>query len=202
MAELLVAFPKGDRTTASDRLSDAVRLAEQVGLGSNPRTETARGATVFVTSSSALPLARALRRGLNPASVREFIARGAPVAPSAMFEGFSRLNVGEHLVVENGGARVDRHWHHPRELQEWSFDRTAEEAASVITDRIGRYAAAGRVIADLTSGYDSRLLASAADCAGNDEDWRRKEKYILRVATLEQLCRELDFEPDSGFVYR
>jgi hypothetical protein len=261
MAELLVTFPKGDRTTASERLSDAVRLAEQVGLGSNPRTETAAGATVLVTSSSAhapllytapggagwiavkgivfdvrsheprvdlaelwrlfasdapvdwntyegtfalaawdarrrrgiaindqtaqlnlyytedsdhayactsaLPLARALRRGLNPASVREFIARGALVAPSAMFEGFSRLNVGEHLVVENGGAWVDRHWHYPRELQEWSFDRAAEEAASVITDRIGRYAAAaGRVIADLTSGYDSRLLASAADCAG------------------------------------
>ena len=38
----------------------------------------------YVTTS-ALPLARKLGRGLSPAAVREFIARGALVAPSAMF---------------------------------------------------------------------------------------------------------------------
>jgi len=121
----------------------------------------------FYATTSALPLARALGRGLDSAAVREFVARGALVAPSAMFEGFKRLNVGERVDFEDGAAVLKRHWHYPAELQRWSLDRAAEEAAAVSTDRIGRYAAAGgRVILDLTSGYDSRLLASAADNAG------------------------------------
>jgi hypothetical protein len=121
----------------------------------------------FYVTTSALPLARALGRGLDSAAVREFVARGALVAPSAMFEGFKRLNIGERVDFEDGTAALKRHWHYPAELQNWSLDRAADEAAAVSSDRIGRYAAAGgRVILDLTSGYDSRLLASAADSAG------------------------------------
>jgi hypothetical protein len=37
----------------------------------------------------------------------------------------------------------------------------------------------------------SRLLS------GGEAEWREKEKLLLRVATLEQLCRELDFAPDA-----
>jgi hypothetical protein len=261
MAELLVAFPKSERAELSGPLSDAVRYVEEVGLGSDPRTETASGASVFVTSSpahapslycapagagwiavkgiifdvcsrkprvdlealwrrfasgdpvdwnryegtfalaawdalrrrgvalndqtsqlnfyycedagfvyaatSALALARALGRGLDPASAREFLARGALVTPSAMFGGLRRLNVGERLDIDGGRATLARHWYYPPDPAKWSFDRAAEEAAGVSADRIARYAAAGgRPVMDLTSGYDSRLLASAADHAG------------------------------------
>jgi hypothetical protein len=122
---------------------------------------------VYVTTS-ALPLARALGRGLDAAAAREFLARGALTAPSAMFEGFKRLNVGERLEHSGSASRIDRHWYYPRELEPWSFERAAEEAAGFSSDRIRRYAAAsgGGIIMDLTSGYDSRLLASAADHAG------------------------------------
>jgi len=34
--------------------------------------------------------------------------------------------------------------------------------------------------------------------SGGDDHWRKSEKLILRIATLEQLCRELDFTPDVG----
>ena len=124
----------------------------------------------YVTTS-ALPLARKLGRGLDPAAVREFIARGALVAPSAMFEGFKRFDIGEHLIIENGAARIGKHWTYPVDIQNWSFDRAAEEAAGVLADRIGRYGrSGGRIVADLTSGYDSRLLSSAADHAGLSPD--------------------------------
>ena len=53
MAELLAAFPKSDRTGPAGPISDAVRLVEEIGLGTGPHTESASGATVVVTSSPA-----------------------------------------------------------------------------------------------------------------------------------------------------
>lgn len=119
-------------------------------------------------ATRALPLARVLGRGIDPASAREFLARGALVAPSTMFTGLKRLDVGEHVVFEDHAASVGRHWHFPDRIESWSLRRSAEEAAGVSSDRVRRYAlaAGGKAVFDLTSGYDSRLLASAAHHAG------------------------------------
>jgi hypothetical protein len=261
MSELLVSFPKGINREPAPALSTAAGYVVDAGLGTQPRNETAGGATVCITASaahtpalyvapggagwlavkgivfdvrseqpavdleslwrrfasgeridwndfegtfalsawdaagkrgvavndqtsqlnfyisedpgylyattSALPLARALGRGLDPAAVREFMVRGALIAPSAMFEGFRRLSIGERVEIDDGAASLKRHWYFPAEQQRWSLDRAADEAASMIKDRIARYASTGgRAIFDLTSGYDSRLLASAAESAG------------------------------------
>jgi hypothetical protein len=117
--------------------------------------------------TAAFPLARALGRRLNAAGVRELLARGALVAPTAMYDGFERVDVGEHLEFNGGNRRSRRHWHFPATSRPWSFQRSVEEAASVAEDRVRRYAAAAgdRLVMDLTSGYDSRLLAAAADHA-------------------------------------
>ena len=40
----------------------------------------------------------------------------------------------------------------------------------------------------------------AAFLQGSDDQWLAREKYILRMATLEQICRELDFRPDADFL--
>lgn len=122
----------------------------------------------FYCTTTALPLARSLSRYLAPSTVREFLTRGELVAPSSLFEGFSRFNIGEHATYENGSMRVRRHWWFPERQESWSFQRAAEEAAQMCSDRIRRYSAvtSRNVILDLTSGYDSRLLAAAADHAG------------------------------------
>jgi hypothetical protein len=121
----------------------------------------------YYVTTAAYPLARTLNRRLDAGAVREFLSRGALVAPSAMFDGFERVNVGEHLDFCDGSRRTGRHWHFPAEVESWSFDRSVEEVATVTEDRIRRYtvAAGDRLIMDLTSGYDSRLLAAAADHA-------------------------------------
>lgn len=40
----------------------------------------------------------------------------------------------------------------------------------------------------------------AAHLQGTEAQWYRKETYIVRIATLEQLCRETGFEPDRNFL--
>jgi hypothetical protein len=35
---------------------------------------------------------------------------------------------------------------------------------------------------------------------GPDERWLAREKHVLRMATLEQICRELDFRPEADFL--
>ena len=36
--------------------------------------------------------------------------------------------------------------------------------------------------------------------SGTDEDWQARESSITKLATIEQLCRELDFEPGGDFL--
>jgi len=52
----------------------------------------------------------------------------------------------------------------------------------------------------------SRTLYAAGGLArllsGTDDDWYSREKWILRVATIEQLCHELDYSPEPGFINR
>jgi hypothetical protein len=118
-------------------------------------------------STSAMTLARALGNSLDAAGTRAFLARDAVIAPDTLFDGIKRLIVGERIEVSDE-ARVLQHWFFPRENEKWSFKRSVHEATRVLVDRISRYAAVadGPVLLDLTSGYDSRLLASAADRAG------------------------------------
>jgi hypothetical protein len=35
--------------------------------------------------------------------------------------------------------------------------------------------------------------------SGNDADWRARGPLIVKLATIEQLCHELEFEPDPDF---
>ena len=46
--------------------------------------------------------------------------------------------------------------------------------------------------------YDPAGLADLL--GGPPERWYAHESLILRVATVEQLCRELELEPDSHFL--
>lgn len=148
------------------------------------------GDGLYVTTT-ALPLARALGRGLSPDAVKEFLTRGALIAPTAMFDGFRRLDVGEHVTFTDGEPHTRVHWKAIREPNPYrSVNEAGADAADVSVDRIGRYAAvAGTLICDLTSGYDSRMLASAADRAGisptvtvNGPTYDEDVSIALRVA--------------------
>ena len=120
-------------------------------------------------STNAISLARALGLGLDPYGVQEFLARNALLAPTTMFAGLRRVNVGEHIRYRAGTLAHGEHWDkYEPEADYRSVREAAEAAAAVVVDRVARYAAVagGPVVCDLTGGLDSRLIATAADAAG------------------------------------
>jgi hypothetical protein len=120
----------------------------------------------FYASTWALPVARALRLQLNPDAVRDFLARGALMAPDTMFRGIKRLNIGEQLFASHGKTTVQRYWLPYAE----PIYRTVAQASGVvgdlIVDRVRRYETLKQpLVCDLTAGYDSRLVVTACDHA-------------------------------------
>jgi asparagine synthetase B (glutamine-hydrolysing) len=61
-------------------------------------------------ATNALLLAKSVGVGLSPQGVAEFLARGVLLAPRTMFEGISRLSIGEHLTFKQETATIGRHW--------------------------------------------------------------------------------------------
>ena len=60
-----------------------------------------------------------------------------------------------------------------------------------------------RALMDPHSMYSRKIYApeALADLLqGPDEDWYAHESLILKLANIEMLCRELDFEPDADFL--
>jgi hypothetical protein len=121
-------------------------------------------------STNALSLARALSLGLDPRGVQELLARNyaGDLAPTTMFAGLRRVDIGEHVRYRAGTLSRGKHWHwYEPEASYGSIPEAADAAAAVVVDRVARYAAsASPVLSDLTGGLDSRLVASAAYAAG------------------------------------
>jgi len=121
-------------------------------------------------STNAISLARALGLGLDPCGVQEFLARNnaGALAPTTMFAGLRRVDMGEHVRYRAGTLSRGKHWHwYEPEASYGSIREAADTAAAVVVDRVARYAAsASPVLSDLTGGLDSRLVASAACTAG------------------------------------
>jgi hypothetical protein len=121
-------------------------------------------------STNAISLARALGLGLDPYGVQELLARNyaGVIAPTTMFAGLRRVDIGEHVRYRAGALSRAKHWHwYEPEASYGSIREAADTAAAVVVDRVARYAtSASSVLCDLTGGLDSRLVASAACAAG------------------------------------
>jgi len=121
-------------------------------------------------ASNALALARALGLQLDSYGVLEFLVRRVSFAPATLFAGLARINVGEHIHYKAGKLSRGKHWHgYQPQARYRNTEEAASAIASVVVDRVSRYAAvASPVISDLTGGLDTRLLTSAAHVAGVD----------------------------------
>ncbi len=135
---------------------------------------------LWVTTRT-LPLAKALSLELDKNGVKEFIARGIVLAPNTVFKGFKRLHLGEYALYQSGKLCVNRCWLSYVEPMKFdSMDEAVSLLASKIVDTMRRCAQLRQpAVADLTGGYDTRLLACAAEfgripldftVTGEDED--------------------------------
>lgn len=119
-------------------------------------------------STHALPLGRALGLSGDADGVREFLTRGTLLAPQSLILGVRRFSTGEYLEhTPNEGFMLRRSWDFGTLSRvSTSQNDIVEKFASLITDRITRFAASRRirrVLVDLTGGYDTRLLLAAME---------------------------------------
>src|SRR3712207_8069026 len=88
-------------------------------------------------STNAFSLARALGLGLNPHGVQELLARNALLAPTTMFAGLHRVDVGEHISYRAGTLAYAEHWDkYEPEADYRSVREAGDAAAAVVVDRV------------------------------------------------------------------
>ena len=167
-------------------------------------TKTEEGCWVTTT---ALPLAVALKKRLDPDGVRQFFARGTLLTPTSMFEGVRRAEIGEHLKFKEGQLSRETHWLPLAASNTLSRVESAAEALSDLAiDRTRRLSQnTDRVISDLTGGFDSRLVVSAAASASRldavtvDGPQKHGDVEIAKRVAAALQWELLHFDPDVGW---
>src|SRR3712207_8675288 len=86
-------------------------------------------------ATNAFSLARALGLGLNPHGVQELLARNALLAPTTMFAGLRRVDVGEHISYRDGSLAHGEHWNKYEPEADY---RSVREAARSEERRVGK----------------------------------------------------------------
>lgn len=133
------------------------------------RTFYGRADVGFYATTTPLPMAVSLRLELDPQGLREFFARGQVIAPTSIYRGMKCLEVGKHLLVQNGGIEPRRHWTPYQMFTDQNRKESAETLAEAAMDRTRRIARLrSPILFDCTGGYDSRFGVASADGAGVD----------------------------------
>jgi len=144
--------------------------AERMGYAAN---DTAASLNLYVgtfggahwVTTCPLYLARALRLHLDPGSVMELLGRGAVLAPASLFSGLRRIGVGEGARVTPLGIRVVREWLPYVDIRPGSSREMAARFGDRLGDRLKSMRPLQPIVSDLTGGYDTRVVCSAAHAA-------------------------------------
>lgn len=116
------------------------------------------GGSAYVTTAP-VALARTLGLGLSQDGFREFLTRGCVLAPTSLFDGIRRLDVGEKAKVQEARIQVKSDWCATADQAKLGLDESTTMLASVLVDRMRRInCVAPSAVADLTGRLDSRVL--------------------------------------------
>ena len=122
-----------------------------------------------LATTAIMPSAVALSITPSPASVREYLARGTLLAPRSLFADIDRVDVGQSVRLRAGEWSCNRYWLPFRDTSNYrSMDEAATDYASALVHAVRQSAREGRLVIDLTGGYDTRLVVAAALFAGVD----------------------------------
>jgi hypothetical protein len=130
---------------------------------------TANGRSYISTSSTLL--GRHLARDLEPVAARLFLAAGSQFGPLTHFRGVERLEPATALVFGPHRYGRDTYWapEVDERVRQMSLRQTADHCIDIAVATIkARLTAEPCLSADLTGGYDSRLVAVLFREAGLD----------------------------------
>lgn len=119
----------------------------------------------YLATTAIMPAAVTFGIAPDPHSVREHLARGGLLLPSVFFSGIERLNIGQHIRLRGGLWRRATHWHPFQDTAIYpDFNAAADAYAAALAHAVTASAAnanAGTLL-DLSGGYDTRMMVSAA----------------------------------------
>lgn len=124
-----------------------------------------RDGAVFVSTSSAV-LGEA--QALDPGGVHEFVATGIVYEERTLWEGVRKLAPATVTTIDRHGVTQQRYWRlADLDLESLSADQAADALQAGLSDVLRRLPGEGPPpVADLTGGYDSRLLLCGLLAAG------------------------------------
>ncbi len=131
-------------------------------LGMQVVYRASRGERTYFSTSS-LVLARHLGAAPDPVGLRLFLRTGAQFGPVSAWEGVERLEPGTVLTFGAGGPREAAYWTPTVDarVRGMGLSETADHIAGVAQDAVRRRIGSESCLwADLTGGYDSRLVTS------------------------------------------
>jgi hypothetical protein len=126
-------------------------------------------APLLYFSTSALALAKALRRAPDARGVFTFLRIGHHIGDSTLWEGVQRLEPGCSITVDGSGMHRSRYWRPPVDghLRRQPFASVVSQALAVLEGTAKRqFADRPCTWIDLSGGFDSRLLSLSLDTAG------------------------------------
>jgi hypothetical protein len=129
----------------------------------------ARAGDHLLFSTSALALATHLRAAPSDVSLKMFLRAGYLIGPLTLWEGVERLEPGGALVVERGVVSARTYYRpqtRPAGRSNGLGRAVGASAEAVRTTCASHLGASGEIWADLTGGFDTRLLCVALDAAG------------------------------------
>jgi hypothetical protein len=145
---------------------EAVVATDPLGIQSIFVAE--HGGRTYV-STSALAIAKHLRARADPLGVVTFLRAGFLFGQATHWKGIRRLDPGSAVTLHAAGS-TDRIYWRPEvdaDVTGMTLDRAVDHALEVCLGTFERYLAGrGCTWADISGGYDSRLLGLALDRAG------------------------------------
>ena len=116
-----------------------------------------------VISSSSLMIAALTQAGFDPIGFQEFLATGVVYQDRTLFRDVKKFPAAIHSVFGRGKVNSSPYWKfsslNPESLQGEKAVNTFSDVITNALQRIGK--SHSRIVSDLTSGYDSRLLLAA-----------------------------------------
>jgi Glutamine amidotransferase domain len=152
-----------------DGRADEVRIATDA-FGMQALYVGLRGNTVYV-STSALALAKFLRAVPNRFALEIFLRAGYHFGALTNWEGIERIEPGMCITVGPGRLEGNVYWRPAvdRSVAGMTLHNAVDHCVSLALSEFGhRYASRGKMWADLTGGFDSRLLTLLLDRADVD----------------------------------
>jgi asparagine synthase (glutamine-hydrolysing) len=97
---------------------------------------------IFASEAKAILQVPGVTRAVDPVALHQYLSLGYVPAPLSIFQGIKKLPVASMMIIEGGGARIQRYWSLPAHVEErkteaqWVDELLAELERAVVSQMV------------------------------------------------------------------